>query len=227
MCQDRQCPLANPDPAAWNKACLVPPAPWLPEELERFQRLVAQLARGQDDAARAILRDLRNDDLHAWFDEHGKSKRLRRLRLAAAESPTDASPTTPTLKASKKHQRTVYARDRYTCRWCGLRVVDERILKIVSQILPAFGYDRTAPNRHGFVKAFKPVADHVQPATRGGHNEVSNLVTCCSVCNYGRMERTHAELGLEDPRNRQPADSEWNGLVSYLNPLQARLDGMS
>jgi 5-methylcytosine-specific restriction endonuclease McrA len=38
--------------------------------------------------------------------------------------------------------------------------------------------------------------DHVLPKSRGGGDELGNLVTCCERCNSFKANRTPAEAGL-------------------------------
>jgi len=53
----------------------------------------------------------------------------------------------------------------------------------------------------------------VDPHSRGGRTDPSNLVTACWACNYGKSSYTLTELGMEDPRRRVPALTAWNGLL--------------
>src|SRR5690606_18117644 len=40
------------------------------------------------------------------------------------------------------------------------------------------------------------VVDHVVPVSRGGENELDNLVTACTSCNTKKLDRTPEEAGL-------------------------------
>jgi len=59
---------------------------------------------------------------------------------------------------------------------------------------------------------FRPVADHVEPWSRGGATDLNNLVTSCWPCNFGKMEYTVEELGITDPRSRPSVSDGWYGL---------------
>lgn len=59
-------------------------------------------------------------------------------------------------------RRTVYARDDYTCAYCGER-------------------------------GRKLECDHVIPVSRGGSNDLDNLVTACRPCNRSKRDKTPAE----------------------------------
>jgi 5-methylcytosine-specific restriction endonuclease McrA len=58
--------------------------------------------------------------------------------------------------------------------------------------------------------------DHVVPHARGGSNDIGNLVVTCAPCNYGRMNYTLSEAGLQDPRTHSPRIGPWTGLQEVL-----------
>lgn len=60
-------------------------------------------------------------------------------------------------RIAPKVRFTVLRRDNYTCQYCGAK----------------------APN-------VQLTIDHALPVAKGGGNDISNLVTACSACNYGK-----------------------------------------
>lgn len=67
----------------------------------------------------------------------------------------------PTRKAiSKKVRFEVFKRDSFTCQYCGGKA-PETILHV----------------------------DHINPVSKGGDNEIINLVTSCQACNLGKSDR--------------------------------------
>jgi hypothetical protein len=58
----------------------------------------------------------------------------------------------------------VFARDKFTCQYCG-RMSPDVVLEI----------------------------DHIQPVSKGGKNELLNLVTSCRDCNRGKSNKTLSE----------------------------------
>lgn len=60
----------------------------------------------------------------------------------------------------------IYLRDGMACVYCGAAVEDGATLTL----------------------------DHVHPVSRGGSNDATNLVTCCSRCNSSRGARSVAEF---------------------------------
>jgi len=71
----------------------------------------------------------------------------------------------------------IYARDRYSCQYCGIK---------------------------GKMKDF--TFDHVTPKSRGGKTVWENIVTCCTSCNSKKGDRTPQEAGMQLKRQpEQPA----------------------
>lgn len=62
---------------------------------------------------------------------------------------------------SKRLRFAIFARDAFTCRYCG-KQADERPLHI----------------------------DHIVPVAKGGTNDEQNLVTACADCNLGKADRS-------------------------------------
>jgi len=66
---------------------------------------------------------------------------------------------------SKRVRFSIFARDEFTCRYCG-RQSDE----------------------------VKLVVDHLIPVSQGGTNEQENLITSCEECNQGKAAKTIEEI---------------------------------
>jgi len=146
-----------------------------------------------------------------WFRTgHEWTKRHR----PAAHPPGVRRLDTP----SSELTRTVFDRDGWRCRYCGLRVIDRRTLKLLSQAIPAaFPWRNRNGNSHPATVVLAATPDHVNPRSQGGGHEPENLVTSCGTCQYqARGACTLEELGLADPRDRQPAVDDWNGLVASV-----------
>jgi 5-methylcytosine-specific restriction endonuclease McrA len=56
---------------------------------------------------------------------------------------------------------------------------------------------------------------HVLPHSRGGTSELQNAIIVCQPCNCARMHYTLDEVGLLDPRLREPTRSAWDGLERF------------
>ena len=73
---------------------------------------------------------------------------------------------------SKARRFSVLSRDKFTCQCCG----------------------RSAP-------AVVLEIDHIDPVSRGGKNDISNLVTLCTECNLGKSDADVKELKEHVVRN--------------------------
>jgi 5-methylcytosine-specific restriction endonuclease McrA len=71
-------------------------------------------------------------------------------------------------QAIKFSRLNIYARDAFTCQYCGERLPTEDL-----------------------------TFDHVTPRARGGRTTWENIVTCCVPCNSSKANRTPAEAGLQ------------------------------
>jgi hypothetical protein len=147
-------------------------------------------------------------------DEHSRSK-IRKTRgkgrprkiegTDIGTSPIGSlggSEKTPTpqatpRKAISKHLRfIVFARDKFTCRYCG-RQSDTVALEI----------------------------DHIIPVCQGGTNDPENLITACSDCNLGKGGRTPtAAAPTEEDRLRlaQERNEQCAALATAIEAQKAR-----
>jgi 5-methylcytosine-specific restriction endonuclease McrA len=169
--------------------------------------------------------------MRQWYDEHAGrvgSRRKHKIGVAAPK-PIPEEQRDDRDKLMKISRKLVYKRDCYTCRYCGQRVVPTEILAGFMKALPKddrgnYYFDTSAEHKvgHGIVHVFKAVADHGVPHSIGGPTDMENLVTACGGCNYGKSDYTVEQIGIQDPRKRPPAKSDWDGLQSLLPGLKDR-----
>jgi len=223
MCRkSTSCVLLGDEPGAWSRMSPLPPPGWFADQLLLFNKAVEHAAAGDRAAAINILRTIRSDEIRLWFDEHGQvsgNKRARRLGIMAPKFPADQYDL---VRSPSKLEKAVYARDSYTCRYCGLKQVAKEVLYAFEKAVgtEAFRTQGTNAQQHGIIHGFKIVADHVVPYKRGGRTDMENLVSACPSCNYGKEAFTIEQLGLDDPRLRPPIDNGWDGLLSFLPELK-------
>lgn len=108
----------------------------------------------------------------------------------------------------------VLARDGYRCRYCGLPVIDARVRKRAHALYPeAVPWDsRDLRRQHAGFAALWLQYDHVVPHSHGGRSEADNVVITCGLCNFAKHGYTLRQLGLSDPRDRDPLPTDWDGL---------------
>ena len=127
--------------------------------------------------------------------------------------------------------RALFDRDGWHCRFCGCRVVSPRARSAMRACLPGAVPWSETEGFHGGFFALSASVDHVLPHSAGGGNDLSNLVTACWPCQFGRGPATLEELGLLDPRSRTPVSDGWDGLGRLLDCsassaiAEASLDG--
>jgi 5-methylcytosine-specific restriction endonuclease McrA len=115
---------------------------------------------------------------------------------------------------TEKIQEDIFERDGWRCRFCGVKVISKKARSILVKLFPNethWGPKEFA--RHSALYSMAVSLDHVEPHSRGGTNELTNLVTACYCCQFGRGEWTLNESELLDPRNYVPIVDEWDGLT--------------
>lgn len=91
---------------------------------------------------------------------------------------------------SKKIRFEVFKRDLFTCQYCGKKAPDV-ILHV----------------------------DHVHPHSKGGTNDIINLITSCVECNQGKGARTLSDTSVIDKQRKQIED-----LQERKNQIEMMLD---
>lgn len=75
---------------------------------------------------------------------------------------------------TKKVRFEVFKRDAFTCQYCGSKAPD-----VVLEI------------------------DHINPVSKGGKNELMNLITSCYSCNRGKSDRVLSDNSIVEKQRRQ------------------------
>ena len=110
----------------------------------------------------------------------------------------------------------LFERDGFHCRFCGIPVIRREIRERIRRAYPeALPWGRTNPTQHAAFQAMWAQYDHLLPHARGGSNDLGNVVITCAPCNFARMNSTLEEVGLIDPRTRDPVRSDWDGLERF------------
>jgi hypothetical protein len=110
----------------------------------------------------------------------------------------------------------LHERDGYHCRFCGIPVIRAGVRQHIVAAYPHLPIRGTAnKDQHAGFQAMWAQYDHVVPHATGGFSALDNLVVTCAPCNYGRMQYTLDEVGLVDPRTRDPVRSTWDGLERF------------
>ncbi len=130
--------------------------------------------------------------------------------LLPAERETLRMPTAAARKI-------LHDRDGYRCRFCGIAVIRKEIRDRLRRLYPAaLPWGKTNRTQHAAFQAMWAQYDHILPHARGGTNDLNNIIVTCAPCNYARMNYTLEEVGLADPRTREPISSAWEGLERLI-----------
>ena len=113
-------------------------------------------------------------------------------------------------------RRALLARDGFRCRFCRVPLVRKEVRTLIRECYPdALRWGNRNVDQHAALQAIWLQYDHLVPHSRGGTNELTNLVVTCAPCNYGRWNCTLDEVGLADPRLRAPDHTAWDGLERF------------
>ena len=203
------------------RLCLREPIPEIQDAAEALQMAVkAHLAGERAHAAQLI--DKANDPVvRAWTESiWGKSGEYAvsgRFDSVPAFIP-GAKARMPTLGI----QRDLHQRDGYYCRFCGIPVIRKQIRERLRKEYPKVQVWGTKNcQQHAALQCMWAQYDHLLPHSRGGDNCPDNLVVTCAPCNYGRMQYTLEEAGLQNPLRREPKVGPWSGLENLLSAQHA------
>jgi 5-methylcytosine-specific restriction endonuclease McrA len=219
MCRGKgDCSVLGTDPSRWNVSCLLPPLDWFEFELNKFCDAVRQLADGDRSHSIETISKIRSDEMREWCVEHGQMSGKHRARKLMVPKP-DPVPESErdSLSSPRKYEREVFLRDGFKCRYCGIRLVSNKVFIAFKNHLNSDSFQKGPTNAitHGAIHVFNPVADHVVPWRLGGRTIPENLVSSCGPCNYGKDGYTVEQLGITNPLLRLPVGDDWDGLISY------------
>jgi hypothetical protein len=126
------------------------------------------------------------------------------------------APRTERRMPTIAEQRELHLRDGYHCRFCGIPVIRREVRRRMMTAFPrVLRWGSRNADQHAAFQAMWAQYDHLTPHAKGGTNDFDNIVVTCAPCNFGRMEYTLDEVGLADPRLREPTRSAWDGLERF------------
>jgi len=112
----------------------------------------------------------------------------------------------------------LHDRDGYHCRFCGIPVIRMEIRNAIKKNYPeVLPWRSKNIEQHAAFQAMWLQYDHIMPHARGGNNDLENIIITCAPCNYGRCDSLVEEVGVLDPRERDPISSTWDGLERFTS----------
>lgn len=196
------CTELGEDASRWSTSSPLWPKDWFPQATQSFGAAYRAAEEGDLEQALTYLAETRGPELRDWFDVHAQNTGWFRAAHFGREPKPEPMPDLDPLRKPDRYAAEVFERDGLRCRYCGKEVFPTAMLKRFERMVGPENFKTTGnnANRHGVRLAFSAALDHVEPHSRGGRTDPSNLVTACWPCNYGKADYTLAELGLMDPR---------------------------
>lgn len=124
---------------------------------------------------------------------------------------------------SRQLRASIYVRDRWLCRYCGVEILFSPALKLFDDLAPGHGYYSTHGSRPTMAKLlFDRCAcvDHIQCVRALGENDPQNLVAACWSCNLQKSascDDSWRERLI--PIERLSPTPGWDGLVGIMRRL--------
>ena len=199
--------------------CLRDPIPEIGIAADMLNDAVSAHLQGQYQRARELLVSSNLSAVRDWTDSlWGKNSQYApQIKSSTAKARNDA-PRAVLRMPSASEKAALHARDGYHCRFCGIPVIRAEVrrhLVILYQELKLWG--RRNPEQHAALQCMWAQYDHLVPHALCGDNTIENLLVTCAPCNYGRMDFTLEEAGLNNPFDREPVRDYWDGLERLLN----------
>jgi 5-methylcytosine-specific restriction endonuclease McrA len=202
------------------KKCLREPIAEIYEASVRLRRAVDAHLAGDRDAAKHWFAAADMSEVRDWTESiwgKGWAQLVQPRVIANAPPSLPKASRVPVRMPNRAESAALIERDGYHCRFCGIPVIPKDVrAKAVRLYSSAVTWGSTNLSQHAAFQCMWLQFDHLVPHARGGGNEPTNVVITCAPCNYGRFNFTIEELDLENPFNRNPAPSTWNGLIDFL-----------
>lgn len=201
-----------------KRTCLRDPIPELFEAARYLDEAVSAHLEGDRERADALIRRADIAAITVWTESLWGIGGPWSRPLPVA-NPLPLVPKDQRIKArmpGKAEIALLLARDGFHCRFCGIPVVRAEVRAVIRLAYPvALRWGTRNADQHAGFQALWLQYDHLLPHARGGTNELSNMLVTCAPCNNGRSNLTLEEVGLTDPRLREPVRSAWDGLERF------------
>ena len=208
-----------------TKRCLSEPIAEIFEAAKALDAAAAAHLQGDVPGAENLLRKADSPVIRCWTESvwgkrdpsiHVFVEQSNPLpHLSTSERPQPRMPGAVTRKE-------IIRRDGYHCRFCGIPVIPVEVRQLLNRHYPeAATWGPRNVEQHAALQCMWLQFDHLVPNERGGTSDLENVVVTCAPCNFGRMQFTIEELGLDNPllRPLEPTwigYEQWDGLTKLL-----------
>jgi hypothetical protein len=201
------------------KACLRDPIPEIFLAATLLDAALAAHQLGKHGLAEGLLVESNLPAVRDWTESlWGSNSAYVNVLLRVSDQHEDEAAAGKQRMPLTAIKKALHERDGYHCRFCGIPVIRSEVRKRFEHLYPAARiWGSKNFDQHAAFQAMWAQYDHIVPHSRGGDNSLHNLVITCAPCNFGRMDYLLQEVGLADPREREPVKSEWTGLEGILS----------
>src|ERR1035437_427599 len=184
------------------------PRPTIPEiaiAAGLLNNAVAAHIEGRFGEAEDLLVQANISAIKKWADLLiGKFSIYNTPRFRLSPSAKGSLPKEKARMPSSELKRMLHIRDGYHCRFCGTPIIRRQVRKRIVSLYPkVVPWGPENADKHAAVFVMEAQYDHIVPHSRGGGNDLENIVLTCLPCNYGRSSFTLEEMGLFNPRTRE------------------------
>jgi len=200
------------------RSCLREPIPEIAEAAQYLDEAMSAHLAGRSDLAEELIRRANMPAIREWTESlWGSNSPYVKYRVISDAPPTLLKEQRVKVRMpTSAEKRELHQRDGCHCRFCGIPVIRMEIRHRIREVYPdALPWGSNNPEQHAAFQAMWLQYDHLLPHARGGNNDLENIVITCAPCNFGRMNYTLEEIGLIDPRTREPVRSSWDGLERF------------
>jgi hypothetical protein len=205
------------------RVCLRPPIPEIAIAAGLLNDAVTAHIDGRFSEAESLIEQANMPAIREWSNSLvGKNCEYNKPRFPLGTPPRVPTAQRDALRMpSSEWVRILHVRYGYHCCFCGTPIFREQVrTRLVSLYPNAIPRSQKEAVRHTAIYVMKAQYDHLVPYSRGGRNDLENLVVTCVPCNFGRNNFTLEEMGLFDPRTRQRVECivpDWDGLERLLS----------
>lgn len=202
-----------------NRLCLRPAIPQIALAAKYLDDAVSAHISGRPKLAADLIVAANMPAIREWGESlWGKASPYVKFRFVPGAPAILSQAEREKLRMPNTAERQrLHARDGYHCRFCGIPVIRAEVRNRLRELYPdALPWGKTNMTQHPAFQTMWAQYDHVLPHARGGDNDPSNVIITCAPCNFGRMNYTLEEVGLSDPRLREPVQPSWDGLERLL-----------
>ncbi len=197
--------------------CLLPPIPELERAISSLDLAVSSVLKRDTVRASQLIVDANLAEIREYTARIvGKLSVDVHRRTALPATVPNAERFENRMPAASKELQ-IFVRDGWRCRFCAVRVISRQARKLLCDLFPReTRWELSDAEKHTCLYAIAASLDHVLPYSRGGDDDVTNLVTACYCCQFGRGNFTLSEVELNDPRDRPPQVTGWDGLSRLI-----------